>query len=344
MNPLISIVIPCYNSADCVSHAIDSALVQTYPNVEVVVIDDGSTDGSLEVIRSFGDKIRWETGPNRGGCAARNRGVELATGELIQFLDADDVLFPDKLALQVKVALEHRSHTVYCDYERRLLDGQKQAAVYHHFTEDPVILMLRTLVLTSCPLHWKSSLAGVGGFRVGLRASQEWDLHLRLACNGVQFYHMPGILYAQCERHESVSASGLRCVETRIETTCDAFRRLKTQGDLTESRARTFAVRMARDGQLLLVHGGEKMAAAKCFETAREMHPSGGITSDFGSWTDRAVYRLLGPSAVVWRHTWRRRMIDRLLGKQAKNWLREKRNQLRQYFPPPALPPTDRRI
>ena len=71
--PLISIVIPCYNAERYVGEAIRSALSQTYPNVEIIVIDDGSTDGSLDVIRSFGGAIRWETGPNRGGCAARNR-------------------------------------------------------------------------------------------------------------------------------------------------------------------------------------------------------------------------------------------------------------------------------
>ena len=90
--PLVSVIIPCWNAEKWVARAIQSVLDQDYPQKEIIVIDDGSTDSSLEIIKSFGDKIRWETGPNRGACPARNRGLALATGKYIQFLDADDYL------------------------------------------------------------------------------------------------------------------------------------------------------------------------------------------------------------------------------------------------------------
>lgn len=80
IEPSVSIVIPCYNAEAYIAESIDSALGQTYPNCEVIVIDDGSTDGSLEVIKSFGNRIRWRYGPNEGGCAARNRGVKVSRG------------------------------------------------------------------------------------------------------------------------------------------------------------------------------------------------------------------------------------------------------------------------
>lgn len=98
--PRVSIIVPCYDKAAYVAAAIDSALAQTHP-CEVVVIDDGSTDGSLDVLRRYNGRIVLETGPNRGACAARNRGLELATGDWIQFLDADDILPPDKIARQI---------------------------------------------------------------------------------------------------------------------------------------------------------------------------------------------------------------------------------------------------
>ena len=95
--PLVSVIVPCYNCARWVTHAIELCLNQTYPNIEVIVVDDGSTDGSLEVLRQFLPRIRLETGPNRGGNFARNRGFKLSKGQYIQYLDADDYLEPDKI-------------------------------------------------------------------------------------------------------------------------------------------------------------------------------------------------------------------------------------------------------
>ena len=101
MNALVSILIPCYNAERWVARAIESALGQTWPNKEVIVVDDGSTDDSLKVIRSFDGQIRWETGANRGGNAARNRLLELARGDWVQYLDADDYLRSTKLERQL---------------------------------------------------------------------------------------------------------------------------------------------------------------------------------------------------------------------------------------------------
>lgn len=113
-SPLVSIIIPCYNAEKYVAEAIQSVIDQTYPNCEVIVIDDGSTDGSLEVIKSFGDKIRWETGPNRGGCAARNRGLSLAKGDFIQFLDADDRMDLNKIEAQISALANAPTGSIAC--------------------------------------------------------------------------------------------------------------------------------------------------------------------------------------------------------------------------------------
>ncbi len=107
MSDLVSILIPCYNAERWIAQSIESALAQTYGSIEVIVVDDGSTDRSLDIIRGFGDRIRWETGPNRGGNWARNRLLDLARGEWVQFLDADDYLLPDKVEPQMHFLQNH---------------------------------------------------------------------------------------------------------------------------------------------------------------------------------------------------------------------------------------------
>jgi glycosyltransferase involved in cell wall biosynthesis len=100
--PLVSIVIPCYNAAPWLRSTLESALAQTWPRREIILVDDGSTDDSLAVARGFEDRgVRVIPQANRGASAARNLGLELAGGDWIQFLDADDLLAPDKIAVQI---------------------------------------------------------------------------------------------------------------------------------------------------------------------------------------------------------------------------------------------------
>lgn len=102
MLPVVSIIIPAYNTGPYLEPTIRSALAQTWPHTEVIVVDDGSTDGSLAVARSFeGPRLRVITQKNRGSCAARNAGAQAARGDYLQFLDHDDLLAPDKVATQL---------------------------------------------------------------------------------------------------------------------------------------------------------------------------------------------------------------------------------------------------
>lgn len=102
MRPLVSILIPCYNAARWLAATLESALAQTWPHTEIIVVDDGSSDNSLTIARSFASRgVRVADQPNQGASAARNHGLRAAQGEFIQFLDADDLLDPDKIAIQV---------------------------------------------------------------------------------------------------------------------------------------------------------------------------------------------------------------------------------------------------
>lgn len=109
----VSILVPAFNAAKWIGDTISSALGQTWPDKEVIVVDDGSTDRTLEIARAFeGKALRVVSGEHRGAAAARNRALSLAGGDYIQWLDADDLLAPDKIALQMKAAGEERSDLV----------------------------------------------------------------------------------------------------------------------------------------------------------------------------------------------------------------------------------------
>ena len=280
--PLVSIVIPCYNAERYVGEAVQSALSQTYPNVEVIVIDDGSTDGSLDVIRSFGDAIRWETGPNRGGSAARNRGVAIARGELIQFLDADDLLYPHKLERQAPLVVDKVADVVYCDTD--LLDkdypGQAIRQSFIYRGGDPVIFTLGESVQTATPIHWKELLVSVGGFREDLPCAQDHDLSIRLGCAGASFYRLPEALYAARKTANSVSSDLVRVLDQHKRIYWDAYNGLQRAGQLTEARAAAFAARMTRDAGLYL-RCGATAKAREYFQSARSMHAGAGLRDNY---------------------------------------------------------------
>lgn len=100
-SPLVSIVIPVYNGADYLGEAIDSALMQTYGNIEVIVVNDGSNDETDAIARSYGDKIRYYSKKNGGVATALNLGIENMRGEYFSWLSHDDIYMPEKIELQI---------------------------------------------------------------------------------------------------------------------------------------------------------------------------------------------------------------------------------------------------
>lgn len=112
-DPLVSIIIPCFNAARWLGQTLDSALSQTWPRTEVIVVDDGSTDGSAAIARSrAGSGFSVIQGKHAGACAARNLGYSRAQGDFIQFLDADDLISPDKIAAQIALLRESPNRSI----------------------------------------------------------------------------------------------------------------------------------------------------------------------------------------------------------------------------------------
>jgi glycosyltransferase involved in cell wall biosynthesis len=105
--PLVSVVTPCRDMADYLREALESIFAQDYPNLELIVVDGGSTDGTLDLLRSYGDRLRWTSGPDRGPSDAAAKGFELARGEIFVWLNADDSFLPGAIRTAVEYLTAH---------------------------------------------------------------------------------------------------------------------------------------------------------------------------------------------------------------------------------------------
>lgn len=181
MNPKISVIIPNYNYEKFISATIESVLSQTYENIEIIVVDDGSKDNSLEVLKNFGDKIRVVQQKNAGVSAARNHGVSLSNGDFVAFLDADDIWLPEKLQCQInkfnadsKIGLVHCSMTLIDPQNKPIGENNngQEGFVSHEFLrfERGVVVGAGSTALVK-----RKSFDEVGGFDLRLSTAADWD-------------------------------------------------------------------------------------------------------------------------------------------------------------------------
>ena len=225
--PLVSIVIPAYNRAHLVPDALESCLNQTHPHIEIIVVDDGSTDNTVEMIREqYGGRVQLIQQRNQGPAIARNTGVEAAQGDFIQFCDTDDQLHPTKIERCLPFLLDQPDvGLVYTRF--RFVDSDGKT---------PLPLPLSTLlpdnsfcdlirsngapIQTSTTLFRKSAFQTVGGFRAdeNQRCAEDWDLLLRLATQ----YDIVGVdeVLVDYRKHpEGITASNpLMMAQGRLQT------------------------------------------------------------------------------------------------------------------------------
>lgn len=202
MKPLVSVIIPNYNYARYVRDAVDSVLAQTYPYIEIIVVDDGSKDGSQAVIESYGDKITPLFQENQGVSAARNNGIEVASGEYIAFLDSDDLWSPLKVEMQVEAFIDNAElgmvhvGVVEIDDEGRHLseikngkDGWVSSDLL--LLSEPVILGGGSGIMVSRKV-WED----IGGFDCKMSTSADWDFFYRASVRSkVGFVPSPLLFY-----------------------------------------------------------------------------------------------------------------------------------------------------
>lgn len=184
--PLVSAVIPNYNYGRYLRESVESALEQTHPRMEVIVVDDGSTDDSLTVLKTFGDRIIVLNGGHKGVSAARNLGITHSSGDFVAFLDADDRWRPDKTERQLllfsdNVGLVHSGLRHIDDSGRPLglrLDGMEGDILVEH------ALLQKTTISGggSTALLRRSVFDRIGGFAEELSTSADWDMWRRVSC------------------------------------------------------------------------------------------------------------------------------------------------------------------
>ena len=224
-NPLVSVVIPAYNCAPFISETLESVYRQTYTNLEIVLVDDGSTDDTPSALAPHMDRIRYLYQENKGTAAARNAGIQMAKGDLIAFLDNDDLWFPEKIDLQVRVLQEHpECGLVFTDGKE--IDGSRvlrdslmanhlqswidqrddqDSRVMHGWLFNELIT-LNFICSASGVMVRKQSVKRIGGFDERIAIADDYDLYLRMARLYPMAYLRP-CLYVWRYRKESQSGS-----------------------------------------------------------------------------------------------------------------------------------------
>lgn len=271
--PLVSILIPCYNAARWIRECIQSALDQTYLNKEVIVLDDGSTDASAEIIERFADQVSFYRAEHAGGNAARNRLTQLARGEWLQFLDADDYMLPGKIASQFdqvrpdvdiiySPVIFHDVLHPQKDYVMEIKDKRQ---------DDEGLTLIRWGALnTGGLLMRRDAVLSVGSWKTDQRCCQEHELLSRMIVAGHQFAFSDAaeVVY---RKHSSTSVSRvdpLRVIRMRAEITDKIVAYLESAGRLTERHrealyiARMESARTAVSGDITLA--SHLSASAMC--------------------------------------------------------------------------------
>lgn len=183
----ISVIIPSYNYARYLGEAIDSVFAQTYPAMEVIVVDDGSTDNTSGVLAAYGGRIRAIRQQNQGVSAARNTGIRAACGEYIAFLDADDLWHPAKLEAQMaRFDGDPSLGLVYCGAESFNAEGQTMQVWRDGMEGRVAINMLRfdrgAIAAPGCNIVVPRRVAEeIGGFDTRMTVSEDWDFYYRVA-------------------------------------------------------------------------------------------------------------------------------------------------------------------
>lgn len=233
-SPKVSVIIPTYNRKGLLGEAVQSCLDQTWPDIEILIVDDGSTDGTENFVREqlggpWGGKVQYLKQENSGASAARNKGLELAKGEYIQFLDSDDLLFENKIALQI-AQLETELKPEGCSCFGRFgcspqdMNATNRIGARCSTPQDYMRKLCSGEVLvmgTPAPLWRGSFLKGRPGWRTDISHGDDLEYHLRLLADAKTMAFVEEDLYFVREHDGgrlSDSVKQYPCMQSAIQT------------------------------------------------------------------------------------------------------------------------------
>ena len=322
---VVSVIIPTYNRAKYVSDALDSVWAQSYRPVEVIVVDDGSTDDTRAVVdewkRSHQEdrfKLSYRYQENAGAPAARNHGLRVASGRWIKFLDSDDVLHSDALKTQMEASQQlSEDEIVFGDLGVMERDGRNRTLEYYEpprEDEETFEYLIDHIVNTPTPLHRSSQLESVEGFRKDVQKGQEYDLHLRLAVNGMDFVYQRGVVAYKRQGDEGNSVTSKNSVERNpdahvfIQENRATLARQYYEGNIPMRVRQMLATGFWMTGRQL-ARAQHCEQARYCFENARE------YAVDTDHIVGPAPYRWLARSMGPIRAERTLSFVKRLLGR-----------------------------
>ncbi|MGA2602767.1 MAG: glycosyltransferase family 2 protein [Verrucomicrobiia bacterium] len=267
-SPLVSVVIPTYNYGHYICETVESALAQTYSPVEIIVVDDGSTDDTRERLATYGNRVRYIRQQNRGLSAARNTGIQAAQGAFIALLDSDDLWLPDKLERQVAVAVHQpdaglvasEAFTICEDGQR--LDFEKERCPREGFRELTVRDLLEFGAFSpSSVLTRRDALLDGGGFDEGLKAAEDLEMWIRIAVRS-RVLRLNASLTGQREHSGSMSHQADRMFQNHRRAIDQLFVSVPQLRGRLKWR-RIAEARMHREVAFMRFSGGDRTGALR---------------------------------------------------------------------------------
>lgn len=283
--PLVSVVVPAYRVTEFIKETLDSVRAQTYPNIETIVVNDGTPDTAEleEVLRPYMNEIVYVKQENRGASAARNRGMQECSGSLIAFLDGDDLWLPEFLESQVHFIQSGPGYDlVYCNAFHFGNDCVGMTYMDTCPSDGKVnfesLITAKCNVISSGVLARKESLLRAGSFDESLRSAEDFDLWVRLSrLDNIRINYQRRVLVGYRHRSGSLSTDFTRHLEHSLRV----FEKILTREDLSSAERRLvgdtltrYRARLAvRKGKAYLLEG-DFAEATQSFKSAQSLDPN----------------------------------------------------------------------